>query len=177
MPIIQIKITAGSDQNHAIAEIPNMNSGVYNHNYHIKKNDTMKGIRLTLLITLPLLFACGDNHHHGDAAAVQLDNGKRWTANPETTSGIAEMQVILANYEGRAGDPEARKALRKELEAAFQNIFKQCTMTGAAHDQLHNYLLPMKGLFEKLESETAGESDQAFQDLKKHLAMYQTYFE
>lgn len=137
----------------------------------------MKNIGLMLLFMLALLSACGDSHHHGDAPAVQLDNGKRWKANPETTSGIAEMQVILANYEGRTGDAEARKAMRKELEAAFQNIFKQCTMKGEAHEQLHNYLLPMKGMFEKLESQTAGENEQALQQLKKHLAAYQTYFE
>ncbi|MCE7924565.1 MAG: hypothetical protein DYG98_16075 [Haliscomenobacteraceae bacterium CHB4] len=137
----------------------------------------MKNAILIFSFILPLLNACGDNHHHGESAVVQLDNGKRWKANPETTAGVAEMQNILAGYEGRTGEADARKALRKELEAAFQNIFKQCTMTGAAHDQLHNYLLPMKGLFEKLESDTAGESEQAFQDLKKHLADYQTYFE
>lgn len=137
----------------------------------------MKNAVLILLFVLPFLNACGDSHHHGEATVVSLDNGKRWKANPETTSGIVEMQAILANYEGRASEGEARKALRKELEAAFQNIFKQCTMTGAAHDQLHNYLLPMKGMFEKLESKTPGESEQAFEQLKKHLAEYQAYFE
>lgn len=137
----------------------------------------MKNISLMLLFTLPLLYACGDSHHHGEAAAVQLDNGKRWKANPETTSGIAAMQAILAKYEGGASDENARKALREELESAFQNIFKQCTMKGEAHDQLHNYLLPMKGLFEKIESQAPGESEQATGQLKKHLEAYQTYFE
>lgn len=137
----------------------------------------MKKISLMLLFTLPLLYACGDSHHHGESTAVQLDNGKRWKANPETTSGIAEMQAILANYEGRADGLEARKAMRGELESAFQNIFKQCTMKGEAHDQLHNYLLPMKGLFEKIESQAPDDSEQAFGQLKKHLEEYQTYFE
>ena len=137
----------------------------------------MKNISLMLLFTLPLLSACGDSHHHGENTAVQLDNGKRWKANPETTSGITAMQAILAKYEGGASDENTRKALRAELEAAFQNIFKQCTMKGEAHDQLHNYLLPMKGLFEKIASQTPGESEQAFGQLKKHLEEYQTYFE
>lgn len=137
----------------------------------------MKNISLMLLFTLPVLFACGDSHHHGEATAVQLDNGKRWKANPETTSGIAAMQAIMAKYEGGASDENARKALRGELEAAFHDIFKQCTMKGEAHDQLHNYLLPMKGLFEKIESHTPGESEQAFGQLKKHLAEYRVYFE
>jgi len=130
-----------------------------------------------LLLALPIFQACNGTAHHGKADAVQLDNGKRWQANPETTSGIADMQAILVKYEGETVDSEHRKALRKELESAFQGIFKQCTMTGPSHDQLHNYLLPMKALFEKIDSDTAGESEQAKEQLKQHLFNYKTYFE
>lgn len=136
----------------------------------------MKNIVLIFLPTFLLLTACG-GHHHGTAEPVQLDNGKRWQANPETTSGIAEMQAILARYEGRGADADARQALREELEAAFQNIFKQCTMKGEAHNQLHNYLLPMKPLFEKIDGADAAESEAAIRELKGHLVEYATYFE
>lgn len=136
----------------------------------------MKNIVLMLLSPFLLLTACG-GHHHDTAEPVQLDNGNRWQANPETTSGIAEMQAILARYEGESSDEAGRRALRQELEAAFQNIFKQCTMKGEAHDQLHNYLLPMKPLFEKIGSAEAGESEAAVRELKEHLAEYATYFE
>lgn len=136
----------------------------------------MKNIVLILLPTFLFLTACG-GHHHGTAEPVQLDNGKRWQANPETTSGIAEMQAILARYEGPSSDAAARQALREELETAFQNIFKQCTMKGEAHDQLHNYLLPMNPLFEEIGGAGAGESEAAIQKLKEHLVEYSTYFE
>ena len=136
---------------------------------------SMKNTILLLLFLLPLLQACSE--HHGTPGAVELDQGKRWQANPETTAGIAAMQTILTKYEGQTTDAAGRKALRDELETAFQDIFKQCTMKGKAHDQLHNYLLPMKNLMEKITSETAGESELAFDQLKKHLAEYPTYFE
>lgn len=136
----------------------------------------MKYILFFTLFSLPFFQACTSDHH-GKVEAIQLDNGKRWMANPETTSGIANMQNILVKYEGQTADTSSRKALRAELESAFQDIFKQCTMKGPAHDQLHNYLLPMKVLFEKIESDTAGESEAAIGQLKQHLTDYQTYFQ
>ncbi|MBK6995666.1 MAG: hypothetical protein IPH31_12335 [Lewinellaceae bacterium] len=42
----------------------------------------MKYILFFTLLSLPFFQACtGD--HHGKAEAIQLDNGKRWIANPE----------------------------------------------------------------------------------------------
>lgn len=129
----------------------------------------------TILFLLPVLAlitisACQESHT-GHAAAVQLDNGKRWQANPETTAGIASMQSIMADYEGRHS-PEDRQAMRAELETAFSQIFAQCTMKGEAHDQLHNYLYPMKDLFGQLET-----NDKAVEELKAHLEEYGEYFE
>lgn len=133
----------------------------------------MQKILWALLLLLPVWQACtGHGHAPG---AVQTNNGQRWKANPETTAGIASMQAILAKYEGKTGDAAARTALQEELELAFQDIFKKCTMTGEAHEQLHNYLLPMKNMFEKIGSAT--ESERALEQLKKHLAEYQNYFE
>lgn len=138
----------------------------------------MKNLLFLVFITLPLFQACSDGHqHHGKDSAVLLDNGNRWQANPETTTGIADMQAIVAKYEDKMADAASRKSLRGELETTFQAIFKACTMTGPAHDQLHNYLLPMKDLMKKVESENADESAQALSQLKQHLAEYQTFFQ
>ena len=133
----------------------------------------MQKILLALFVLLPVWQACtGHGHTPG---AVQTNNGQRWKANPETTAGIASMQAILAKYEEKTGDAAGRTALQEELELAFQDIFKKCTMTGEAHEQLHNYLLPMKNMFEKIGGAT--ESEPALEQLKKHLEEYQNYFE
>lgn len=137
----------------------------------------MKYVFFLALLSLPFFQACTGDQHHGKAEAVQLDNGKRWIANPETTSGIADMQAILVKYEGQTADASSRKAMRTELETTFQAIFKQCTMTGPAHDQLHNYLLPMKALFEKIGGDNTAEAEAAIGQLKQHLADYQTFFQ
>lgn len=136
----------------------------------------MKYLLFFSFLALPIFHACTGNHS-GNAGPVQLDHGKRWVANPETTTGIGEMQAILSKYEGKTADIANRKSLRDALELSFQGIFKQCTMTGPAHDQLHNYLLPMKALFEKIESENATEAEDAIKQLKQHLDAYNTYFQ
>jgi hypothetical protein len=136
----------------------------------------MKREFILLLSVLAIAAFSACNHsgesHQGHDIAVQLDaNGQRWAANPETTAGIARMQSVVAAYEGR-NSPEDRQAMRSELETAFQNIFAQCTMKGEAHDQLHNYLFPMKDLFGQIET-----SDEAVKALKAHLDRYGAYFE
>ena len=136
----------------------------------------MKYILFFALLSLPFIQACtGD--HHGKAEAIQLDKGNRWVANPETTSGIADMQAILVKYEGQTANVDSRKAMRTELETTFQDIFKQCTMKGPAHDQLHNYLLPMKALFEKFGGDNNAEAEAAISQLKQHIVDYQIFLQ
>jgi hypothetical protein len=136
----------------------------------------MKKVLLILLPAFLLLSACKEPaSHEGSGAAVQLNDGERWQANPETTDGIAKMQSILENYESGIESAE-RQAMRDELEATFQEILIKCTMEGEAHEQLHNYLLPMQGLFEKIGGTDDEENQAAAEQLKNHLAEYSTYF-
>ncbi len=149
---------------------------------------------LALFASATLTTSCGDHKH--DAAAhdthavdahthategsapttsesalpsVTLDNGQRWKANPETTSGIANMTNILNAYDPASGDP---KALKAALEEEFGLIFERCTMTGEAHEQLHNYLVPIHS---QLSGFTATEDQRKV--MSDHLAVYANYFE
>ena len=106
---------------------------------------------------------------HDALPAVTLDNGQRWKANPETTSGIANMVGILGAYDPANGDPKALKAV---LEEEFGLIFERCTMTGEAHNQLHNYLLPIHQALRDFEG-----SDAQRAALGAQLAAYGNYFE
>lgn len=141
---------------------------------------------LLLLVTAALLMGCGgQGHDHADPAAtppdsaataaheeppaVTLHNGQRWKANPETTSGIANMAGILGDYDPATGDP---KALKAALEEEFGLIFERCTMTGEAHEQLHRYLLP---IHHQLRDFAGTEAQRAA--LAGHLDAYGTYFE
>lgn len=104
-----------------------------------------------------------------EVPAVKLDNGERWVANPETTSGIANMVAVI---EKQAAAPADANVVKAELEDEFALIFERCTMTGEAHDQLHNYLIP---IHQRLSGFDASDAAQ-LAEMKSYLATYGNYF-
>lgn len=120
-------------------------------------------------------------HHHEAHAdeqvnGVTLDDGKKWITNAETTQGINTMIALVNNLPANASIDDYDK-LRVKLDSEFNMILQKCTMTGEAHNQLHNYLLPMKELFEKLNSQDIEVCKSSFNILKKQLNEYQVYFQ
>lgn len=113
-----------------------------------------------------------DSDHEGQGGAVVLDNGKKWQANPETTQGVEKMSSLVAEGLSAAKKPAS---LVEPLKVEFQTIFDKCTMTGEAHEQLHNYLIPIKGYLDKLAADDA--SDTTLRDLQAYLGTYKNYFE
>ena len=107
---------------------------------------------------------------------VNLDNGKRWIANRETTEGINAMIQLMKSFTD-SENIDSYQVLADSLNSEFNTILKKCTMKGESHDQLHNYLFPMKEKFEKLSSNDLNETKNAFEDLKIHVSLYKEYFE
>ena len=93
---------------------------------------------------------------------VSLNEGQLWEANAETTQGIKNMQQLIADYSTENGNTEE---LITNLQAEFAMIFKKCTMTGEAHEQLHNYLIPLKF---KIENFSEGKIDKNSDDIEKY---------
>ncbi len=116
-----------------------------------------------------------EEHHH-ETGAVQLNDGKKWKANLETTEGIKKMQKLMAAFSEKES-PEAYISLKENLETEFTMIFEKCTMKGESHNQLHNYLKPMLGLFDGLSSTDLNTCKESFQTMNKHLSHYSEYFE
>ena len=110
--------------------------------------------------------------HEGHNLAVVLDNGKKWKANPETIEGINKMQTLISNAKT---ENAVAASLKTPLTTEFQTIFDKCTMTGEAHNQLHNYLVPIKDNLQKLENES--EANQALANIENHLRTFENYFE
>lgn len=157
----------------------------------------MKKLEFLLPVALLVLMACNspegekkenkENHqqsemkdvqkqsnraHEETANKVQLDNGKKWKANPETIMGINNMITIVQN--GIAGKTELAK-LHDTLQIEFKTIFDKCTMTGESHNQLHNYLIPLKGQLEKL---TTGSMEvEVLKEMQEYLLTFKNYFE
>ena len=102
--------------------------------------------------------------------AVTLEDGKRWEANPETTSGIANMVALV---DKQIASPSDAKVVKAGLEEEFGLIFERCTMTGEAHEQLHNYLIP---IHQRLSGFDATDATQ-LAEMKSYLATYGNYFQ
>ena len=113
---------------------------------------------------------------HESEGVLKLNNGGLWMANTETTEGIEQMKQLIANFNDKQ-NMEASPELKTKLEAEFGTIISKCTMTGEAHDQLHNYLLPMKPLFKDLAAEDLATRKAGLKKLNKHLSEYSSYFE
>lgn len=106
-----------------------------------------------------------------DVPAVRLDSlGNRWIANPETTTGIANMSAIIQAFDPANGNADTLKAA---LEEEFGLIFERCTMEGEAHNQLHNYLIPIHHALREFDGNEARDREA----MATHLATYTTFFQ
>ena len=94
-------------------------------------------------------------------AKVSLNKGQLWKANPETTAGINALRKIILE----SSQEESTSILKEKLNSEFALIFKKCTMEGEAHNQLHNYLLPLK-----LKINSLDDSNKA--EIKKEIIAY-----
>jgi hypothetical protein len=145
----------------------------------------MKTIITTIIsISLLLTYGCSTEKHNDEqsqsevahatdadaAPSVQLDNGNKWIANMETTQGIETMIRVV---EEESTDQNV-EPLKEKLLLEFTNILTKCTMKGESHEQLHNYLLPLKADIEKLSEAPSKEELEA---IKAYLLTYNNYFE
>lgn len=113
---------------------------------------------------------------YGIELGLQLDQGKKWIGNPETTFGVKKMEGLVANFDPNS-NPEGWMELQNNLRSAFDEIFRECTMEGEGHEQLHVYLIPLMELFNALGNEDSESRYAAFETLEKHLPVYWEYFE
>jgi hypothetical protein len=146
----------------------------------------MKHLLLLAGIITSLLFACQDNskpahQHDGEGTAEQstpvtLNNGEKWAANTETTEGIQKMTALINALPAHMSQDDYH-SLKINMETEFNLILQKCTMTGEAHEQLHNYLIPMQAMFEGLGSQDNEACRAALNKLKQHLGEYENYFQ
>lgn len=128
---------------------------------------------LAILFSISIL-ACnsGKIEEHGHGQMVMLNHGEKWQANPETTSGITNMKLLVTNYTSKKDCDR----LHTSLVSEFESIIQQCTMTGEAHEQLHNYLIPLQERIKAVEGKSGEECDQAVKAVNDFLSAYEQYF-
>jgi hypothetical protein len=148
----------------------------------------MNPMKKIIILSITLLFfsiSCSTEKHkdehtqseevqasHDTPDLVQLDNGNKWIANIETTEGIENMAQMI---EDAQSDPASSTAsLKEDLLLTFTDILNQCTMKGESHEQLHNYLLPLKAQIDNLDE---GNQKEELEKIKLYLSTYAKYFE
>ncbi|MDZ4748879.1 MAG: hypothetical protein SH808_10350 [Saprospiraceae bacterium] len=121
----------------------------------------------------PKKYTARDGHTIG--MNVILNNGAKWEANVETTQGMGHML-------GTVGDMPAQptledfRSLHKTLNVKFETILQQCTMAGEAHNQLHNYLMPLKEKIDVLETADLKTCKKLLPELKEYIMKYSHFF-
>jgi hypothetical protein len=133
---------------------------------------------IALLITSLAFISLGckektiETHSHEGQTIVESDGNKKWLANAETTQGIQSMIVLTDAY--LANPSPDLNPLKENLMSELTGIFQKCTMKDESHEQLHNYLLPLK---KKLETLSSSDDVQTVEDIKIYLETYKDYFE
>lgn len=151
-------------------------------------SNAMTNPRVYILVLFLLIVAASCNLESKDSSkasrqeyinrplSVELNEGKPWLANEETTQGIQNMKMLMDDFKTQA-ENESYVDLNEQLQEQFTLIFQRCTMTGEAHNQLHNYLIPINETFATLASENEDSSALAFRRLEFILSEYAVYFE
>lgn len=116
-----------------------------------------------------------NEHEQAGNEGLQLDNGKLWEANLETTAGIDNMKLLIKSFTERE-NMEAYAKVKQNLEKEFGTIIAKCTMTAEAHNQLHKYLIPMKDLFDGLAASDLETRKTSLNKINTHLEAYAKYF-
>jgi hypothetical protein len=146
-----------------------------------------KSIKILIIFSILFVYSCTNKEskkelksekepieHSG--STLSLNNGKLWTANIETTDGVDNMIALMNSFtEKESAASYAR--LTENLTSEFTTIFQKCTMKGESHNQLHNFLIPIKDIFPELSSNNLDISKEAFAKLNSHLGIYKNYFE
>jgi hypothetical protein len=117
-----------------------------------------------------------EEKHKGESARLKLNDGEEWEADSSTKAGVEAMQRIVKDH-ASSDSLQAYQTLGDTLNAEFQRIFEHCSMKGPGHDQLHNFLLPIKKDIQGLRSEELKQARAAKRSLEKRLPKFEEYFE
>ena len=114
-------------------------------------------------------FAESDHQHKAaqDSHKLSLDGGAKWQMDSHTRGMFETMSQRIDT----GGDP---KQLGSKLKEDVHKLIQGCTMTGAAHEQLHVFLTPFIPAVTELSEQG---SDASLEQVTHALRNYQNYFE
>lgn len=150
----------------------------------------MKRTILVLILTTFCFTACNDGKKKASQKApsssveqqaqawrakMELNNDKRWRANPETDNGVMKMEAIIDHNPKKT--LENYHIIADRLVEVKTYIIEECTMEGEAHANLHIWLKPLGTQIKALKkAETVEEAQQVTRGIQEHLEGFFTYF-
>jgi hypothetical protein len=140
-------------------------------------------LSLLLLFSFITIGSCKHKHSEEESSPkiepVQLDQGKKWKADQQTNEGVAKLQSLVTVFKTETSRPgiEDYKRLNSQLQTELDLVFKKCTMTGNAHQQLHNFLVSIIKDLNTLKEDDLKASEHAFHTMEKNLFSYTNFFE
>jgi hypothetical protein len=142
-------------------------------------------IGITTLLTSSLIIGCSEEAKTPEGnetevkelieVAQEASSTTIWDANIETTIGFNNMIKIMDKFTG-TDEVESYSQLVSDLKVEYNLIFKNCTMTGEAHDHLHDYIMPFSGYLKGLKSGDLETAQNSFKEMRAHLGDYKNRF-
>lgn len=129
------------------------------------------------LILLLLTFACNPTEFKNKPGELQASPEGKWKVNQATAEGIATMKLLTENFSESEKTIGNYNTLGKNMHTAMKEIFKKCDMTGDAHEELHDYLLPMLGSIRKLKEDDLEKAQLGLAEMEELLKLFEQYFE
>jgi len=108
-----------------------------------------------------------------EASELKLNNGKKWSVNPETHEGVEKMDKIIKAFKKETN--KNYNTLGKNLSKQTSYIIKSCNMVGEPHDQLHIVLVPMLEEISNIK-DSSNSAEIALKKLEDLIEEYFNYF-
>ena len=117
-------------------------------------------------------------HSQQTSNALILDHGKKWMVDEATRFHIGNMEKAIEDGAAEKGDMEFFRTLSSFLEENIGKLTADCSMTGAAHDELHKWLYPfIEATKEFSAAENPETAKAALENLKTSMKEYRNFFE
>ena len=121
--------------------------------------------------------ATQEEHHHDDeSAAIELNNGVKWTVDAHMLTHIRNMENDVLSF--TKVEHKDFKSFAGILQTNIELLTSNCTMKGKAHDELHKWLLPFIDLVTELsKSKNETEAAKQFENIQKSFRTFNQYFQ
>lgn len=143
----------------------------------------MKQIMYASLAILLTMAACkehnhdhkGDQHTAPAEAVLQLDQGKKWQADAAARIAYAllDKEATTAKLTNRA---QVDKFVDRQ-EKIITQLLKECTMKGAAHENLHVLIGQTNTALKTLKDATPEHFEHRLAELRSNTALFKKFFD